>query len=269
MKIIFLGTGGGRFATLHQTRSTGGLLLDLGSYYVSVDPGPGALGMMKSLGINPQRILGLMVSHAHPDHYSNAEIIIEGITAGGREKKGFVIGSRTVIEGGEDRCPAISSYHLGRVEATYTALPGNAVYPTPELEIWIKRMEHSDPTTVGFRIATSDGEIGYIADTAFFSELGREFAGLDILVLPVTRPLGASIPHHLCTDSALEVVREARPKLALLNHLGIKMIRADPSKEARWIESQSGVRTVAAEDGMTVSLKKGRYGLEKPSGERT
>ena len=44
MKLQFLGTGGGRFATISQKRMTGGFRIDdMGKRNIHVDPGPGAL----------------------------------------------------------------------------------------------------------------------------------------------------------------------------------------------------------------------------------
>lgn len=40
MKILFLGTGGGRINVVKQFRSTAGFLID-GSMKIYVDPGPG------------------------------------------------------------------------------------------------------------------------------------------------------------------------------------------------------------------------------------
>lgn len=41
---------------------------------------------------------------------------------------------------------------------------------------------------------------------------------------------------------------------ATTTHFGIKVLNADPSKEAAWLEEKSGVPVVAATDGMTVTL---------------
>ena len=41
VRITFLGTGGGRFATIYQARATGGFYIEDGRN-LHVDPGPGA-----------------------------------------------------------------------------------------------------------------------------------------------------------------------------------------------------------------------------------
>jgi len=82
VKLIFLGTGGGRFATITQKRRTGGFRLISKKLNIHIDPGPGALIYSIEAGLNPQKIKTVLVSHRHPDHYSNAEILVEAMTRG-------------------------------------------------------------------------------------------------------------------------------------------------------------------------------------------
>ena len=50
MKLTFLGSGGGRFATITQKRMTGGFRIDdIDGMNIHVDPGPGALVERASL----------------------------------------------------------------------------------------------------------------------------------------------------------------------------------------------------------------------------
>ena len=42
------------------------------------------------------------------------------------------------------------------------------------------------------------------------------------------------------------------------------MLRANPEKEAKWIEKETGVKTIAARDGMRIDFEKfSKHGLEK------
>ena len=70
VRLVFIGTGGGRFATIYQTRSTGGFILDDG-VRMHIDPGPGALTNMSKAGIDPALTESILISHCHPDHYSD------------------------------------------------------------------------------------------------------------------------------------------------------------------------------------------------------
>jgi ribonuclease BN (tRNA processing enzyme) len=121
-RLIFLGTGGGRFATIYQMRATAGIYLDDG-VRMHIDPGPGALVHMHRAGIDPTQTDAILISHCHPDHYTDAEILIEAMTMGGTKKRGTIIGSKSVFEGVKDFSPAISSYHSKLVEHTISMVP--------------------------------------------------------------------------------------------------------------------------------------------------
>ena len=92
MKITFLGTGGGRFSAISQRRMTGGFRIDnLNGKNYHVDPGPGALVRTYQFGFDPRNLDGVFVSHAHTDHYNDAEILIEAMTKdGGREFQNII-----------------------------------------------------------------------------------------------------------------------------------------------------------------------------------
>ena len=83
-RITFLGTGGGRHTTMYQTRCTGGMLFEHGepSHFLHIDPGPGALTQMRRIHYDLGRTESVIISHAHPDHYSDAPSVIEGMTRG-------------------------------------------------------------------------------------------------------------------------------------------------------------------------------------------
>ena len=94
MKITFLGTGGGRFSTISQRRMTGGFRIDnLNGINLHVDPGPGALVRTYQFGLDPRNLSGVFISHAHTDHYTDAEVLIEAMTRGMTKENGVIIGS--------------------------------------------------------------------------------------------------------------------------------------------------------------------------------
>ncbi|MCX6650577.1 MAG: MBL fold metallo-hydrolase [Methanomassiliicoccales archaeon] len=253
-KLIFLGTGGGRFSTIYQIRSTGGLYVQDG-LNLHIDPGPSAAHQMHRMKLDPAKTDAVLISHCHPDHYTDAEVMIEGMSRGGLKKRGALLASRSVLEGQQLHGPAISKYHrslLGRIEM---AEAGGEV-SLEDMRIRFTATKHSDPTGVGFSIQTSSGLVSYVSDTELDEQVTRQQEGSRVLVLPLTRPWGARIPNHLCTEDALEFVKEIGPEMAILTHFGAKIIHAGADKQATMIEKGTGVRTVAAEDLMTVQLGK-------------
>jgi len=251
-RIIFLGTGGGRFTTIYQIRATGGVYIE-DALRIHIDPGPGALVQMNRFNLNPTKIDIIAVSHAHTDHYTDVEVLIEAITNGGTKKKGVLLGSKSVLEGYDIYDPVISKYHMGLVDKTITMEPGSE-YKDKNIRIKATKSFHNDPTTVGFKIKTTQGIISYVADTDYDRTLILQHRGARVLILPVTRPLGAKIPYHLSTDEAAKIIKGVKPEVAIITHFGLKMIDENPDFQADWIWKETGIRTIAADDGMVVEL---------------
>lgn len=247
-RITFLGTGGGRHTTMYQTRSTGGMLIEhSGGKRLHIDPGPGALTQMQRIHYDLTGTDSLIVSHAHPDHYSDAESVIEGITQGGWVKRGHLYGSPTVIDGADDLGPCISKYHQRIIENVTVLKPGMSLN-IDGLDTAICSADHSDRTNVGFRFETPDGVISYVSDTGFSEDIAKQYIGTRVLILPVTTPDDIRIPYHLCTEDAIPFIDIVKPELAVFIHLGIVMIEYDPVKQAEKTEKSTGIRTIAAND---------------------
>ena len=88
LELIFLGTGGGRFTTITQKWRTAGIRILSEEVNIHLDPGPGALIHSLNMGLNPQKIRAILVSHSHPDHYTDAEVLIEAMTQGTTKRRG-------------------------------------------------------------------------------------------------------------------------------------------------------------------------------------
>ena len=252
-RITFLGTGGGRHTTMYQVRSTGGMLVEHDGKHLHIDPGPGALVNMHRIHYDPTQTDSVIISHCHPDHYSDAEPVIEGMTRGGWTKRGHIYGSPTVINGEGRLGPCLSNYHLNIAEGYSSFVPGD-VLDVDGLRIDIKKARHSDPTNVGFVMHTKHGLVSYVSDTEYSDEIADQYIGSRVLILPVTTPMGNRIHYHLCTDDAILFIERVKPELAIFVHLGVVMIRRDPVKQARMAEEATGIRTIAGHDLMILDV---------------
>ena len=253
MKIIFLGTGGGRFSAINQRRMTGGFRIDnLGGKNYHIDPGPGAIVRTYQFGLNPRNIHGVFVSHAHTDHYNDAEILIEAMTKGMTNNAGHIIGSKSVISGFESWGPCISSYHQSK--SKILPLEAGDVRYFDNCLIRATPTSHGDPMGVGFQIEYRDFKISYTSDTAYFPELSEAHKGADVFIASVLRPGGKAIRGHMCSAGFIKLIKEIKPKLAIMTHLGLKMISNNPIGEAKRITKLTGVKTLAAFDGMSLDI---------------
>ena len=251
-KLTFVGTGGGRFATIFQKRSTGGIYIADKGLLMHADPGPGALVKSYELGLDPTQTDVIFVSHCHPDHYTDAEILMEAMTLGGKNKKGLVIGSESVIKGSDDY-RALSSYHKSIVKKVRMVKPDDSVLIKDWYEMRITPALHSDETTVGFQLKLDNGAVSYTSDTQFFDKLVEAHKGARVLIACLTRPLNGQIPYHMSTEEVATLVEKVAPELAILTHLGLRVI-GDANTQATWISEKSGIPTIAAFDGMRVYM---------------
>ena len=254
VKIIFLGTGGGRFATVTQRRHTGGIRILADKLNAHLDPGPGALIYSLSAGLDPQKISALLVSHSHPDHYTDAEVLIEAMTHGTTRKRGVLVAPHSVLFGNADVEASISRYHQGMPSRVFEAKSGG-FFDIDSVKVMVTEARHSDPDTVGYRFESNDfGGFAYTSDTEYFEGIGKHYQNLRLLMLCVLRPSGNPWKGHMTTDDAIKIVEEAKPEMAVLTHFGMQMIFKGPDNEAKLVEKKTGVKTMAAKDDMRVRI---------------
>lgn len=248
--VVFLGTGGGRFATITQRRRTGGIRILTNSLNLHLDPGPGALIYSLEAGLNPQKIHAVLISHRHPDHYTNAEIFIEAMTQGMLKKRGIVAAPPNVLTGDKESGPVISRYHQKMIKEAIEVKPG-VNFKVNNTNIFATATKHSDSKAVGYRFEIPEvGGIGYTADTEYFDGIEEEYRGVRLLLVCVMRPVGSPWVGHMTALDAAKIVEEIKPELVVATHFGVKMLFSGPFREAKLIEEQTGIPTIAAFDGM-------------------
>ncbi|MEM3420997.1 MAG: MBL fold metallo-hydrolase [Candidatus Hadarchaeum sp.] len=250
--VVFLGSGGGRFQMVGQYFKTGGFRIHTG-VKVHVDPGPGALLLTHQYGLSPLDLDGIVVTHCHPDHYTDTEVLIEAMTKHSTKKRGSLICSRSVIDGVGDYGPAVSRYHQRKPEKLLIPNNGEKIQLN-DLELEAVPAKHSDPTTFGIIFHTDDGAIGYTSDTQYFEEIARYYDGIRILIANVTRPLSMRIPWHLCSEDLIKILTEVKPELAVMIHMGMMFLKHEPQSEAERIKSETGVETIPGQVGLRVDM---------------
>jgi len=253
-EIVFLGTGGGRFAMITQKRRTGGLRILSDKLNVHVDPGPAALVYSLERKLDPQKIEAILVSHSHLDHTNDVGVLIEAMTQGGTKKRGLLAAAHSVLYGNDICDRAISNYHRRLPEKVFDAKVGTA-FKVGDVDVKVCKAVHSDPDTVGFRFETKDlGDFAYMPDSEYFEDVCDFYGGVRLLILSVLRPSGKPWKGHMSTDDAVKIIDEVRPEMTAITHFGMLMIFKGPDKEADLIKKKTGISTVAAKDGMSITL---------------
>jgi len=257
--IIFLGTAGSSAVVSKQLRSSGGIILQVGDLQFHIDPGPGALNKAKEYGVNLHYNTAILVSHNHVNHCNDLNVVIDAMTHGGIEQRGIILASKSVIQPLEESHPFLTRHHQNLVEKIIP-MEKNHKVGVELVEINALSAEHTDPTAIGFKFFCPKFTLSYTGDTKLTPKLIEELNGTDILILNVPYPGEKGVGLNLDTSFAIKIISAVRPKLAILTHFSLEMLKADPLQEAREIQRITGIQTIAARDGLMVSPE--GYGQE-------
>lgn len=253
--ITFLGTGGARFMIITQLLASGGMWLNLGGTQILLDPGPGSIVHATRLKLEAEKLSAIIVTHRHLDHSGDVNVMTEAMTRGGYEKHGRLLTPADALEGE----PIIYSYLRDRLDSIDVLAAGKS-YTIGDITVTAP-VRHIHPVeNYGLVFRTPLHTIAYVSDTSYFDELPDCYrADLMIINVVFTEPrYQKDYPDtpvdHLSIPEVERLVREARPKAALLTHFGMGVWRLDPQKVAEGLTEKTGVRVIAARDNMTFDL---------------
>jgi len=251
-RIIFLGTAGSSAVASKQLRASGGIILQIEDLQFHLDPGPGALQKAREFGVNLNHNTAILVSHNHINHCNDLNAVVDAMTHSGIEHRGLILGSKSVLQVQEESHPFLTHYHKNLVEKIIPLGKEHKV-GIELVEINALPAEHSDKSAIGFKFFCPKFTLSYTGDTIVTPELLEGLTGSDVLILNVPYPGKEGQGMNLDTDSAIKIISHVRPKLAILTHFGLEMLKADPLQEAREVQRITGVQTIAAKDGLVIS----------------
>ena len=250
-KLKFLGTAGGRFVVSKQFRKSGGIWLTLDGTNLLIDPGPGSLVRILSSKpkLSPRKLDGVILSHRHIDHTNDVNIIIEAMTDGGWDRKGVLFAPNQALE--ED--PVVFRYVRNFLDNTETLIEkGKYKIGNINIETPIKHIHHG-VECYGFNINGKNVSISIITDTKYFDGLESYYKG-DILIMNVVFLKNKKNFEHFDVEDAEKIISLNKPKLTILTHFGMTMVKSKPWELAESISKKYGVKVIAASDGMEINL---------------
>jgi len=247
--LTFLGTGGGGSVVYSQARASGGMHLVLDGKAFIIDPGPGSIVWFRKMKLEEPDIL--LLSHLHPDHSTDANVYIDGM------KQPIIIAEKHCFEESEDYHPCISRYHQKKASAFYKVTGGEEIkIPESNIKIFITRSNHYAPT-VGFKILGSR-TIGYVSDGSYFENMEKQFEECNLIIMNVLVPYRKKEKEkkHMSIEGAIKFINglNKKPELLIIQHFSFWMLRNNVYKQARILEENTNVKTIAAKDFMQIDL---------------
>lgn len=235
---------------ISQILATGGLWLDLDGTQILVDPGPGCIVQATKRKLKSEKLSAIILSHRHLDHSADVNIMVEAMTQAGRKHHGWLFAPADAL-GNE---PVIFSYLRERLDGVGVLKEGES-YSVGSVS-FTTPIRHVHPVeTYGVLFKTARHTFSYIADTRYFDGITRHYKG-DLLIINLVslEPHPPASVDHLSVSDAEHIIRELKPKAAILTHFGMNIWRAKPWLIAQSLTEKTGVRVIAARDGMKFDL---------------
>ena len=251
-KIIFLGTAGDPITAGKQLLSSGGLVVQVDESQFIIDPGQGTITRAHQYGVNLRDTTGVIVCNNQLLHCNDANAVIDAMTLGGIDKFGILLANRSTLVGSEDLRPYITEQHKSLVERAILLEPDKRV-GINEVNITATKTKSLDESAIGLRMVTSQFHLGYTGDTNYTSSIAEQYRGVDLLIINVPNCSDQNNQGQLNTDDVIKLIKHAKPKLAILTHFGIKLLKSDILEETRKVQRETKIQTIAAKDGMVIN----------------
>jgi ribonuclease BN (tRNA processing enzyme) len=244
-----MGTAGARFMVAKQLAASGGLYLEEGGTRLAMDPGPGAVVQYAKRKVDLTRLTGILLSHRHLDHCGDINVMIEAMTEGGFRPRGAVYCPGDAL----DDDPVVLRY-LRSFPDELVRLQPETEYRLSEIRFRTTPRHIHGVETYGFLFG--DGErarLGWVTDSKYYDRIAEDHAADVMLIHTVLFQSREELP-HLGLDDAERIIRDARPRLAVITHFGMQVWRAHPWEVAADLSQRTGVEVKAARDGMSLEV---------------
>lgn len=251
MKLTILGSG----TNVHPTRAGAGYLIQT-DHTILLDFGPRTLSNLLKTGINRHRITHILISHYHPDHFSDFitfffDAVIYSKHEGGLRPDLTIIGPRGTKKLMRTIMACFPSFSRPPFGVTFKEA-GDRPFTIGNTRVTPRTMTHvPDLHAVGYRIDYRGKSVAYSGDTQYCANVVRLCSDADVGVLDCSWPANKPGPAHLDARLCGRVAREAGLDRLVLSHFYPIAERYDVKGQAQEIFTGT---VVAARDRMVVTL---------------
>jgi len=230
------GSGGRLQACILLKSASGNLLLDCGA---------SSLIGMKRLGIDPNEIGAVVISHLHGDHFGGLPFLILDGQFSRRELPLAIAGPpgtrARVLAAMEVFFPG-SSTVMGRFHVEFIELEPMAPTPVGAAVAAAFEVEHaSGAPAFALRLALAGSIVAYSGDTSWTPSLLEATLGADLFICEAYFA-EKQVPFHLAYRTLIEHAPELGCRRVILTHMTEQML------------AQSGVIFERAEDGLDITV---------------
>lgn len=247
-KLLFLGTGCGDSLMLTQKINTSGLYFEINGLKFILDPGPGSIVNANKYGVNLLELNGLIVTHPHPDHATDANPMCDAL----RKPGTFLMAGEKCLIPSNNYYPVFNKFQLTIPEKIYPIKPGSQV----EIGSIIFQGIPNNHLDIGLGIKIiAEKKIAYVGD-GDLEGINKYYQDMDLIIFNIMYPIESSQMKgiHANADAVIEFLLKTKPKKAIIQHYTKEMLEANVDEQANIISKKTGVEVIAAKDGMEIEL---------------
>jgi ribonuclease BN (tRNA processing enzyme) len=235
MRVIILGSG---TAIPMKDRGSSAVAVFAGPSPILFDMGPGTLGRMARLGMGPEKIESIFLTHFHPDHTADLIHFLFACRNPGLLKRRapflilgpsglfkFVKALKTAYPGWLDLPGDI----MGMVELPLTR---DQEFKHGHCVIKTAPTAHT-PQSLAYRIESAGKAVVISGDTGYSDALIGLAKGADLLILEAALPDEQPVEGHLTPSLAGRTARLAGVKRLALTHFYPECLKTDIAAQCR------------------------------------
>jgi ribonuclease BN (tRNA processing enzyme) len=219
---------------------------------ILIDPGPGSLIRIFERGLEPRDLNAIVLSHRHLDHVADIASVVESATDSNKNKLDLLLAPIDAVDGDD---PVVLKYtKKGFKKIEITELGKTIEYESIKIKPLIKHI-HQGADTYSLQFKYNNKIFIYVACGSFYEDMLYAYPeNSDIMVFNTTFVKPNLNYYHLSAEDVERIIEKVKPKLTILTHFSIQMLKYTPSKVAKEMSDRTGLKVMTAYDGLKVDF---------------